>query len=284
MIPLLLEGKLLGSLHVRHRDSRQYRPEEITLAVSLAHQAVLALQITRLAEQGQRTAVLAERNRMAREIQDTLSQGFTGIIVQLEAADDVLEETPEETITIRDHIARAGALARESLAEARRSVFNLRPQVLEHESLQAAIAHTVQTLTAGTAVLANFSVTGAPPQLPIEVEEHLLRISQQALTNVLQHAQARNVRVRLAFAVQQVRLVIQDDGRGLDYTNKGDHGFGLTGMQQRAEQIGGSLTISSTLGRGTTVTVTVPVSLQYPAGSSYDHSGENQPHPHSDRR
>jgi signal transduction histidine kinase len=285
LVPLLLEGKLLGSLHVRHRDPRQYRTEEITLAISLAHQAVLALRITQLAEQGKRTAVLAERNRMAREIHDTLSQGFTGIIVQLEAADDVLEETPEETITIRDHIARAGGLARESLAEARRSVFNLRPQVLEHESLQAAIAHTVQTLTAGTAVQADFSVTGAHRQLPIEVEEHLLRISQQALTNVLQHAQARSLHVQLAFTVQQIRLVIQDDGCGLDYTNKGEHGFGLTGMQQRAEQIGGRLTITSLPGRGTTVTMTVPVLVPQPCpiGNSYDHNGEDQPNSYSDR-
>jgi signal transduction histidine kinase len=143
LIPLMLEGKLLGSLHVHHRDPRQYQTEEIVLAISLAHQAVLALQITKLAEQGQRSAVLTERNRMAREIHDTLSREFTGIIVQLEAADDVLEETPEETDSIREHIARARALARQSLAEARRSVFNLRPQVLEHETLQAAITHTV---------------------------------------------------------------------------------------------------------------------------------------------
>jgi len=284
LIPLLLEGKLLGSLHVRHRDPHQYRPEEITLAVSLAHQAVLALQITQLAEQGQRSAVLTERNRMAREIHDTLSQGFTGIIVQLEAADDVLEESPEETLTIREHIARAGALARESLAEARRSVFNLRPQVLEHESLQGAIAHAVKSLTAGTTVRADFSVTGAPRQLPIEVEEHLLRISQQALTNVLQHAQAHSVHVQLAFSVEQVRLVIQDDGRGLDYMNRGDHGFGLAGMHQRAEQLGGRLTITSLLGRGTTVAVIVPQSLQYLVGNGYDQSRENQPYSHSDRR
>jgi len=280
----MLEGKLLGSLHVRHRDPRQYRTEEITLAVSLAHQAVLALQITQLAAQGQRTAVLSERNRMAREIHDTLSQGFTGIIVQLEAADDVLEEAPDETDSIRAHIARAGALARESLAEARRSVFNLRPLVLEHESLQAAITHTVQTLTVGTTVQVNVSITGAPRQLPIAVEEQLLRISQQALTNVLQHAQARNVRVQLAFSVEQVRLVIQDDGRGLAYKNRDDHGFGLTGMQQRAEQLGGRLTITSLLGHGTTVAVIVPLSLQYPVGNGYDHSGENQPHSYSDRR
>jgi signal transduction histidine kinase len=283
LIPLLLEGKLLGSLHVRHREYRRYSTEEITLAVSLAHLAVLALQITRLAEQGQRAAVLAERNRMAREIHDTLSQGLTGIIVQLEAADDVLEESPEETLSVREHLARAGALARESLAEARRSVYDLRPQVLEHESLPAAIAHTVHTMTTGTTVQADFSLVGGYRQLPIEVEEHVLRISQQALTNILQHAQAHAVHVELAFAVQEIRLVIQDDGRGLDYTNKNDHGFGLIGMQQRAEQIGGQLTMASHAGHGTTITVTVPLLQQHSAGSNDDRSGENQSDSHSDR-
>ncbi len=283
VVPLLLEEKLVGSLHVRHREHHIYRPEDISLVVALSHQAVLALQITRLAEHSERAAIVMERNRMAREIHDTLSQGFTGIIVQLEAADDVLEETPEETVTVREHLGRAGALARESLAEARRSVFNLRPQVLEHESLQGAISHTVQALTAGTSVQANFSMTGAVRQLPIEVEEQLLRVSQQALTNVLQHAQAHNIQVELAFAAQQVRLVIKDDGRGLDYASKNGYGFGLTGMRQRAEQIGGHLTVTSLLGRGTTVTMTVPASLQYPVGNSHDHSGEEQSHSHPDR-
>ena len=282
-IPLLLEGNVLGSLIVRHREPRQYRTEEIALAVSLAHQAVLALRITQLAGQGQRTAVIAERNRMAREIHDTLSQGFTGIIVQLEAADDVLEETPEEIDSVREHIASARTLARESLAEARRSVFNLRPQVLEHGTLQAAIAHIVQTLTAGTALQTDFSVTGAPRPLPIEVEENLLRISQQALTNVLQHAQARAAQVQLVYSAEDVRLVIRDDGRGLHHTKTDGQGFGLTAMQQRAEQIAGCLTVLSHLGQGTTVTVTVPLSAQYPPGNSYDSNGENQPHSHSHR-
>lgn len=284
LIPLVLDGKFLGSLHVRHRAHHTYRPEEISPVVALSHQAVLALQITRLAEQGQRTAVLTERNRMAREIHDTLSQGFTGIIVQLEAADDVLEETPEETLAIREHIARAGALARESLAEARRSVFNLRPQVLEHESLQAALIHAVQTLTAGTSVQADFSVTGAPSRLPLDVEEHLLRVGQQALTNVMQHAQARHVRVQLIFTAQQIRLRIQDDGRGLDCASKHDLGFGLIGMRQRVEQIGGWLSIVSLPDRGTTVMAAVPLPPQYTVGTKYDDPGEDQPHSYSDRR
>ena len=284
LIPLLLEGNLVGSLHVRHHERRQYRTEEITLAVALAHQAVLALQTMRLAKQGERSAVLTERNRMAREIHDTLSQGFTGIIVQLEAADDVLEETPEDADAVREHIVRARTLARESLAEARRSVLNLRPQILEHASLPAAISHTLNMLTAGTTVRGEFSVTGPLGQLPIEVEEHLLRISQQALTNVVQHAQASSVQVTLAFTAQDVCLVIHDDGRGIDYSKKQDHGFGLVGMQQRAEQIGGRLAITSVLGRGTTLTVTIPPSPQYPVENTHEYTGENQPHPVSDRR
>jgi signal transduction histidine kinase len=126
IIPLFSEKALFGAISVYSRKPRSYQPEELNLAQALAHQALLALRITRLAEQEQRATILSERTRVARDIHDTLSQGFTGIVLQLEAAEDVLDEAPHERDTLRSHLSRARTLARESLAEARRSVWELR--------------------------------------------------------------------------------------------------------------------------------------------------------------
>src|SRR5205085_10745087 len=112
-----------------------------------AHQATLSVQLTRLAEQGQRSVILQERNRMAQEIHDTLAQGFTGIVMQLEAAEDALAENSE---IARGHILRARRLARESLTEARRSVWAMRPQALERGDLSLAVKDLIDKVAAGT--------------------------------------------------------------------------------------------------------------------------------------
>ncbi|HKA55894.1 MAG TPA: PAS domain S-box protein [Candidatus Binatia bacterium] len=275
VVPLFLDGKLVGTFSVHSREPRRFRSEEIDLARAFAHQATLALQITQLAEQGKRSAVLEERNRMAREIHDTLSQGFTGIIVQLEAAEDVLEEAPEEVETVRDHIALARTLARESLAEARRSVWELRPQALEHGDLPAALSHLVRRITLGTALRGEFLLEGSPRALPPDVEEHFVRISQEALANVLQHAQAHTVRVTLTYDPHRVLLCVEDDGQGTTPVSGRRSGFGLISMKERSERLGGGLTVTSRPGHGTKLLVTVPSAMPRAAGVVYEDRGED---------
>src|SRR6266496_446690 len=131
-VPILVRGQVRGFVGIRHSDSASYRPEEIELTQALAHQVMLALQLNEFAEQGQRAAVLHERNRMARDIHDTLAQGFTGVIVQLEAAEDAFSCGCRKEAN--DHLHRAGELARRSLSEARRSVHALRPQALQEHN------------------------------------------------------------------------------------------------------------------------------------------------------
>ncbi|MFL6214612.1 MAG: two-component regulator propeller domain-containing protein [Blastocatellia bacterium] len=203
-------------------------------------------------------AVLAERSRMARDIHDTLAQGFVGISLQLEAVGKMLDQSPDRA---KQHLDLAQTMVTHSLTEARRSVWDLRAQALENADLATALADAARNLTSGTSVQAEFHITGTPRQLPATVENNLWRIGQEAMTNAMKHAHPRYLRVELAFAPRQVTLSIADDGRGFDTTNNrlsGDGHFGLIGMRERAERLKGKLDIESGEGTGTRISVTAP--------------------------
>ncbi|MBW4699281.1 MAG: PAS domain S-box protein [Aphanocapsa lilacina HA4352-LM1] len=254
IVPLVLADRVIGSFSVCSTEKRVFSSQEIELAQALAHQATLAVQLTRLAEQGRRSAVLEERNRMARELHDTLMQGLAGIVVQLQAATDAGVADPLEG---RDHIDRARTLARQSLAEARRSVRALRPQLLEQGDLGQALADLLQQSIYDNHTEARCEVRGTPFALPAEAENQLLRIAGEALSNALRHARANRVHVELDYERPQVRLVVADDGRGFDPDRVGTDRFGLVGMRERAERIGADLRLESVPGQGTRVAVTL---------------------------
>src|SRR5437867_6980476 len=254
-VPLLVGGQVRGFVGIRHPDRVAYRPEEIELTQALAHQVMPAIQLTEIAEQHQRAAVFEERNRMARDIHDTLAQGFTGVIVQLEAAEDAFSCGCRKEAN--DHLHRAGELARQSLSEARRSVHALRPQALQEHNLWNALKGTIKNTTAGTALRTTFAVHGKPPKLPQPWQENLLHIGQEALTNTLKYAHARNFETRLSYRARKLRLELCDDGDGFKAKDRHD-GVGLTGMRERVEQMGGELKIASSRGKGTKVTVLLP--------------------------
>jgi len=252
----LIAGKVAGVIGLRFSQKRAFRAEETELAQALSNQAMLAMQLTRLSVQSRQSAVMAERNRMARDIHDTLAQGFTGVIVQLEAAADATSKGLAKEA--EEHLDRAGDLARESLREARRSVLALRPQVLEENNLCAALESLLKKMTAGTPVQAEFISQGEPRKLPPEWEENLLRIAQEVLTNVLRHAQASHFSAQLEFDASEIRLELRDNGRGFDPAGKHD-GFGLIGMKERVEGMGGQLTIQSVNGMGTAIQIVLPL-------------------------
>src|SRR6266481_1145424 len=173
-VPLLVGGQVRGFVGIRHVDRASYRPEEIELTQALAHQVMLALRLNEFAEQGRRAAVFEERNRMARDIHDTLAQGFTGVIVQLEAAEDAISYGSRKDAD--KHLHRAGELARRSLSEARRSVHALRPQALEEQNFWEALKGTIKNTTVGTALHATFEAQGKLPELPQPWQINLLHI------------------------------------------------------------------------------------------------------------
>ena len=254
-VPILMGGKVRGFVAVRHADRASYRPEEVELTQALAHQVMLAIQLNEFAEQARRAAVFEERNRMARDIHDTLAQGFTGVIVQLEAAEDAISRGWRKEAD--DHLRRVGELARRSLSEARRSVHALRPQALQGHNFWDALKGIIKNTTVGTALHTTFEARGKLPELPRFWQENLLHIGQEALTNTLKYARAQNFRAYLSCNGEGVRLELRDDGEGFKVKD-GHDGAGLAGMRERVDQMGGELEITSPRGKGTKITVVLP--------------------------
>src|SRR5438128_428147 len=254
-IPTLVGGQVQGFIGVRHGDRPPYRSEEIELAQALAHQAMLAIQLNEFDEQSRKAAILEERNRMARDIHDTLAQGFTGVIVQLEAAEDAIACCRRNEAN--EHLQRAGELARRSLNEARRSVHALRPQALQGGNFWEALKGIIKNTTVGTALHTTFNLRGKMRHLPLVWQENLLHIGQEALTNALKYAHPRNFETRLTFKTKELRLELRDDGDGFKVKDRHD-GFGLAGMRERVERMGGNVKITSSRGKGTKVIVTLP--------------------------
>jgi len=205
-------------------------------------------------------AVLAERTRIAREIHDNLAQEMLGISVQLEV---VARTLPPAAEIARTHLDRVRLLVRHGIAEARRYVWDLRSQALENKDLSAALSETARRLTAETAVEIQVEVSGTFRPLTRLVEGNLLRIGQEAINNAVRHAAPKHIFVNLVFDARRVQLSVRDDGRGFDgqaadQVTAGH--LGLVGMRERAEQIGGTLSIHSRNGSGTEIVVDVPIS------------------------
>jgi signal transduction histidine kinase len=234
---LVLQSALIATLLVQRRRRR-------------AAEAGL-----RSSEERRHTAVLDERNRMARDMHDTLAQGFTGVIVQLQAAEHA--RAHGSTTDMESHIARASELARQSLGEARRSIRALRPEALETGTLCAALEGMLKQVTADTKLRATFTTRGEPRAAARATEENLLRIQQEMLTNSIKHSGATAVSATVSFDAEGLRLDVQDDGRGFDPRTRHD-GLGLLGIRERVHQLGGQLSIDSHLGGGTRMSVVLP--------------------------
>jgi signal transduction histidine kinase len=210
-------------------------------------------EVSRAAEEQQRNAIVAERTRFARDIHDTLAQGFTGIMMQLNAAEQRLQGDATEA---RVHIDKARQLASESLEEARRSVSALRAGALSNGTLLDAMEQIGRKLTSDSGVQFDTELEGQPYALPEQCEANLLRIAQEALTNAVRHSGTERVGIRLAYRTGSVMLEVGDSGRGMSGVEPS--GFGVDGMRERARQIGGEIQILSDPGRGTRIVVTVP--------------------------
>lgn len=212
-----------------------------------------------LVVQAREAGVFDERQRMAGEIHDTLAQGLMGILAQLEAADLAEQDGPRR----RRHLGLAKELARESLAEARRSVQALRPRQLEAARLPEALRDLARDWTQTSGIPVRAEVDGEPSPLQPALEVVLFRAAQEALANTAKHAEARQVGMTLTYMHDQVSLDVLDDGKGFDpdaaeSTSANGTGYGLAAMRHRLRQVGGSLEIESTPGDGTTVSASVP--------------------------
>jgi len=239
----------------------------VCAALLIASGVGIMLSRRRLNEQARRrqmaeaefSAILAERNRVAREIHDTLAQGLAATSVQLRLAK---KQTAGDTESLNHHIDVAQQLVRESLEEARNSIWNMRSQVLETGDLPAALNGILKQMAQGSELQTALEVAGRPRRFAPVIENNLLRVGQEAITNAARHAGATQLTVALDFGEKQFRLSVSDDGAGFDPANppRTTGGFGLVGMRERASELKGELTIRSASGRGTEITLTVPLS------------------------
>ena len=208
--------------------------------------------------QAQFTAIIAERTRMAREIHDTLAQGFTAISAQLEVIHDQSAGFPT---SVRKHLDLARQLVKESLEESRRSVWNLRAQTLEENGLLVALARLGEQLVVGKGTEFRFTSEGQVRLLAPAIENDVLRVAQEALTNAIRHGNPKLVTCAVTFDSREFRLQIRDDGAGFDPGKRGSSergGFGLSGMQERASEIHGKLEVASRPGQGSQIELTTP--------------------------
>ncbi|MFD3796744.1 sensor histidine kinase [Streptomyces californicus] len=232
----------------------------LRLEEAMAENAALHDQ---LLVQAREAGIDDERRRLAAEIHDTLAQGLTGIIAQLQVVTSLADRDPD---TARVHLERAAALARHSLGEARRSVHNLAPAALEHDELTGALEKTVADWSEQHRVRADFTVTGSAEPVHDEIAAALLRIAGEALANTGRHAGASRVGVTLSFMDGELTLDVRDDGRGFDPAATAPAsragGFGLGGMRARAERVAGAVEVESEPGGGTAVSARVPLVRQ----------------------
>jgi signal transduction histidine kinase len=239
----------------------------VSLGLLLVIGAGVAISRRRFHEQARRremaeaefAAILSERNRVAREIHDTLAQGLAATSVQLRLAKKNSAGNPA---ALNQHLDSAQQLVRDSLQEARNSIWNMRSQVLETGDLTSALRGIVNQMANGSELRTGFDVSGRVRRFAPVVENNLLRVGQEAITNAVKHARAREIKVALDFGEKQFRLSVRDDGCGFDPANPRSNGggFGLTGMHERARELNGELKVRSGEGSGTEVTLTVPLS------------------------
>jgi signal transduction histidine kinase len=258
VIPLLLARQLIGSLTFRFTEDREFRPEELEIGRALASQASLAIQLTRLANVAKQSAVLAERNELAGEIHDSLGQVFAGISMQLGAAKKVIKRGNETGLNF---VERGIELAQFGLAEARRTAFSLQPSLIEESGLIAVLQKMVERSNIPGSLRCNFHSTGVPEEsLPQHIQQNLLRIAQEAMSNAVRHAKPTLISVNLTYETPNLVLEVRDNGYGIPDTEAAfKEGFGISNMKTRAEQLGAQLEVRTSVGRGTSIVIRLPI-------------------------
>jgi two-component system NarL family sensor kinase len=263
-IPLQTQGERLGILNVASADWRQLSPEDLRLLSTIGDLVSIAVERARLFARSVQFGAAEERNRLAREIHDTLAQGLAAVSLQLEAADALLDAGAGAE-QVQGAVREALRLTRASLEEARRSVLDLRAAPLEGRRLAAALAALVAEWRAAGADSegahrpdVRLEIDGARP-LPTRVEVALYRVAQEALANIAQHAAARHASLHLETTPDRARLRIEDDGGGFEPARVPANRFGLVGMNERVRLLGGTLRLDTGPGAGTRIEVEVPL-------------------------
>jgi PAS domain S-box-containing protein len=254
-VPLLVKEEVYGGLVLYYSTPRQLSEEEIGLAVTLADHAALAIENARLRTQVRQTAVTAERNRLARDLHDSVAQALYSMTLYAEATNRAMAAGKQDVVT--ENMRELHDMAREAMLDMRLLIFELHPPVLEDEGLVAALQARIAAVENRGGVQAEVCTDGER-RLPLPIEEALYWITQEALNNAVKHAQAQHVTVHLRFDEAKVYLEVRDDGLGFDAADA-EHagGLGMRGIKERVQQIDAKLHIHSIPEEGTTIKVEV---------------------------
>ncbi len=253
-VPLLLRDTAVGMLTFDHSQPHFYTADHADLALAFAQQAAVAIENAQLFEQANRLAVVMERQRLARELHDSVSQALYGIALGVRTAQALLERDPQRVAEPLDYVL---SLADAGLAEMRALIFELRPESLLNEGLVMALAKRLEAIKVRHH-LAVHAALGSEPELPLDIKETLYRVAQEALHNVVKHAHASNVWVQLGHTPTQTWLEVRDDGGGFDPQQAFPGHLGLRSMRERVQLQGGQLTLISQPGAGTLVRAELP--------------------------
>jgi signal transduction histidine kinase len=255
LAPLTVKERMIGTLSVHHPEPNHYTHHHVELVLAIASQAAVAMENARLYEQAQESAVLEERQRVARDLHDSVTQALYSVILYADAAHIALSAGRADTAT--DHLRELREMAQQVLREMRLLIFELRPQELDQRGLAAAIRSRLDMVEARVGMETELQTVGEGP-LPVAVEQELYRIAQEALNNVVKHSHAQRVKVQLCLMDGKASLEVADDGVGFDpHLAQEQGGLGLQSMEERVRRCDGRLAISSAPGEGTRVRVEV---------------------------
>lgn len=256
-VPLFSQQEKLGILNVLSSNSQELSEENLSLLYTIGDMLGIAIARARLFANSRQAGIVEERNRLAREIHDSLAQGLAAISLRLESIELLLEkESAREKI--KNQVQKTLDLTRSNLEEARRSVLDLRASPLEEGNLATALEKLCRELESESGVKSHFSVTGQYRRLAQRIEMGLFRIAQEAIHNVRQHARAHSFSLHLSYEAQQIGLSLVDDGRGFQADQPGQ-GFGLISMSERTKLLQGQLSIQSSPSKGTQLIISLPL-------------------------
>jgi signal transduction histidine kinase len=256
-VPLLVKSEVYGGLFLFHATPHPKSDEELELVVTLADQAVLAIENARLRAEARQSAVAAERSRLARDLHDSVTQTLYSIMLYAEATNLAMQSGKQDVSA--KNLLELRNMAHEAMLDMRMLIFELHPPVLEEAGLAAALQARLAAVEARAGLETEVQVVGER-RLPLALEEEIFWITQEALNNAAKHAQAKKVAVYLNFEEHRVKLVVKDNGKGFDAVHvKQGGGMGMRGIEERVQRIQGQLEITSSPEEGTTLTLIVAV-------------------------
>jgi signal transduction histidine kinase len=257
-VPMKTRLRTVGVLSIYNKEGLGgFTDRDAELATFFANQAAAAIENARLYEQTREYTVVEERNRLARELHDSVTQSLFSVTLLIEAGLNLLERDP---VKARERLERSNELAQGALAEMRALIFQLRPMTLQEEGLLSAVKKHLSALRSRHGSMVQLEVTGTERRLPAPIEDAAFGIIQESLNNVVKHANAPRAQVRLQFDVDHLRVSTNDDGVGFDTTvPRPDNTLGMSSMRERAEAVGGRLVVESAPGVGTRIVATLPI-------------------------